>query len=138
MTEDLLSPSLLLSLVTAAAGGIGWLVAWSIRQDRRIQERATSADLEALRAAVADMGRLVGAAQSRETCGEHRQRMSDAIAEERRRLDVLVERLDSIKQAQDEIRSMVRSLYDHAGLTPWPGPAPTGPITRQPTGGGRR
>lgn len=120
-------------------GLLAKLVAWSIAQDRRIEAKAGSDRVEALEKLVNS-----AAATRIEVCAGHRQKMDDRFADLERetsarlarqdsRLAVLLERLDGLRDSQDEIRQMLRTLFEREGLTPPPAKVPK-PIKRQRTG----
>lgn len=120
-------------------GLLAKLVSWSVEQDRRINSKASAADVAALKELLS-----TSATTRTEVCAGHRQKMDDRFADLERetsaklarqdsRLAVLLERLDGLRDSQDEIRQMLRTLFEREGLTPPPSKAPK-PIKRQRTG----
>lgn len=151
-TSDWTNPAILLTLGGALIAVIGW----SVIQDRRIERAAKQAEVDkslaaaraeiaeeiaAIREAIVDMGKLVAAAQSRDTCAVNRQKDGEAVASLERRVTaklaagdqkiaVIMERLTRIDSGQDEIIGMLNTLFEAGGLTPR---GKRAPIKRQAT-----
>lgn len=149
-TSAWLTPSAVYGGLSILAGLIGWVFKWSSSQDKRIDAAATKEELRTsiseVRDAVADLGKIVQMAQSRDSCALLRQEESRVVADlerglgaritvDERRIDRLLERMEGFVQSArglDEIKTMVAQLYQAGGFTPLPAPRPVGRQITQP------
>lgn len=138
-----LTPGVLLSAIGLVAGGIAWLVAWSIRQDRRIESKASRdwtdeqfasmkfgianddvkrrGELDALNrmftSMSAEAGQLASLAQTRDSCAQHRAGQSQEINDNRRKIDVLSEQIRGLMSNAEDQKKLLRSVEDLVRVT---------------------
>lgn len=150
-TSPWLTPTAVYGGLSILAACVGWVFRWSSGQDKRIDAAATKEELRKsiadVRDAVADLGKIVTLAQSRDSCALLRQEEATAVADlerglgaritvDERRVDRLLERMEGFVQSArglDEIKVMVSQLYQAGGFTPLPAPRPARPVGRQTT-----
>lgn len=128
MASEWLSPGVLLSATGLVAGGIAWLVAWSIRQDRRIEDRVTNAQLDGLRrevaaiekhfsAASSEIGQLSSLSQTRDICNGYRTQQTHDISELQAKIDVLTERVKTVTASHEDSRALLRAVDELVRVT---------------------
>lgn len=128
MSSEWLSPGVVLSAVGLVGGAIAWLVTWSIRQDRRIESKASEKDLTAVKDEFASLERLFTATvsetnsassiyQSRDNCNSFRTQQTRDVAELQRRIDVLTERIEALVSSSEDMRVLLNAVHDLVRVT---------------------